>query len=158
VKDKGEDAYNELVEEAIGVLTARGAKILWLGMMPGGKTAEDAAVMDPIFRTLPDRHPGVVAFGSIGSALATPVGTYPRWIPGDDGRLLLARKPDGWHLCPDGAARVARAVTARTFELGWSPAPDLGWQEGFWRGNDRYDDPKGGCDPSRSENAPPSGG
>ena len=61
-------------------------------------------------------------------------GTTPRVI---DGHLL--RKPDGWHLCPDGAAAVAHEV------LSHLRLDRTDWNDGPWRVDPRYDDPHGGC-------------
>jgi hypothetical protein len=148
VKDRGSAAYLDLLDQAVAIFTRRGGKVLWLGMMP----VSDSSVMDAIYRTLATRHPGVVAYGDIGPALRGADGTYPRWLPDGEGSYVLARKPDGWHVCPDGAVRIARAVAELTAAQGWSPQPVGGWESGAWRAEPRYDDPKGGCDPNRPAN------
>lgn len=153
---EGAEAYIDLVREAVDLLTVRGARILWLSMLPGPETPTD--VMDPVFARFPEEFPGTVAYGDIGEALEASDGTYPRWLPGDDGELELARKPDGWHLCPDGAIRVARVVARVARYVGLAPEPGSGWEDGDWRNNERYDDPEGGCDVDRAENAPPTAG
>jgi len=51
----------------------------------------------------------------------------------------LLRKPDGWHLCPDGAAAVAQVALAH------AGVTDTSWFAGTWRADQRYDDPPGGC-------------
>jgi hypothetical protein len=103
-----------------------------------------------------ERHPGVVAYGEIDDVLVDAHGDYPRWLPGDDGKTDLVRKPDGWHVCPDGAVRIAAKVVQLSAWVGLSPPPRDGWQDGAWRSTERYDDPKGGCDPSAEDNRPPS--
>ena len=78
-------------------------------------------------------------------ALSGPDGTMPRILSTDGGERLLLRKADGWHLCPDGAQRLASVVVDRLVELGWSPPAVAGWETGAWRGNKAYDDPVGAC-------------
>jgi hypothetical protein len=155
-EENGEDAYVDLVREAVDLLTVRGARILWLSMLPGPDT--ETAAMDAVFRRFPERFPGKLAFGDISDALRAPDGSFPRWLPAEDGELELARKPDGWHLCPAGAIRVARVVAQVSRFLGLVPEPQPGWESTGWRENDRYDDPEGGCDVDREENAPPTEG
>jgi peptidoglycan/LPS O-acetylase OafA/YrhL len=152
VDERGAAAYDEVVDEAVDVLTARGARVLWLSMLPDGKT--DTAVMDARYRAAARRHAGTVRFADVGAVLAGPEGDVPRWLPATDGTLELARKPDGWHLCPDGAARLAMAIGQEAARRGLAPAPMDGWQAGEWRAERRYDDPPGGCDPSAPANRP----
>jgi peptidoglycan/LPS O-acetylase OafA/YrhL len=152
VDERGVAAYDEVVDEAVDILTAGGARVLWLSMLPDGKT--DTAVMDARYRAAARRHPDTVRFADVGPVLAGPDGDVPRWLPGEDGSLELARKPDGWHLCPDGAARLATAIGREAARLGLAPAPTDGWQAGTWRAERRYDDPPGGCDPEAPGNRP----
>jgi hypothetical protein len=92
------------------------------------------SVADRFFDTLPNRYPGVVEYLDIEPTLKAWDGTVPRSI---NGRLL--RKPDGWHLCPEGAAALAHTVLTH---LGLD-GPD--WDTGRWRTDARYDNPPGGC-------------
>ena len=62
-----------------------------------------------------------------------------------DGSTSLWRKPDDWHLCPDGAERLAIEVSKRLVALRWMPAESAPWHDGDWRLHPRYDDPPGGC-------------
>ena len=155
-EDEGEQAYIDLVGDAVDLLTVNGARILWLSMLPGPDT--ETETMDAVFERFPKVFPDKIAYGDIGEALQDEDGSYPRWLPADDGDLELVRKPDGWHLCPDGAIRVARVVGRLAASLGLAPEPVRGWEDGDWRANPRYDDPKGGCDVERAENAPPTEG
>jgi peptidoglycan/LPS O-acetylase OafA/YrhL len=150
VKDKGAARYDEVVDEAITLLTAGGAKVLWLSVLPGGEG--NAAVMDARHRAAARRHPSTVDYADIAGVLRSDDGKYPRWLPGADGAFELVRKPDGWHLCPDGAARVAIEIGAAAQRYGLGPAPSTGWEQGDWRTNARYDDPPGGCNPDRPQN------
>jgi len=153
---EGEEAYIALVRDAVDLLTVNGAKILWLSMLPGPETPTDT--MDAVFSRFPEVFPGQIAYGDISDALEAEDGSYPRWLPNEEGELELARKPDGWHLCPDGAIRIARVVARVSRFLGLAPEPVAGWEQGDWRSNERYDDPEGGCDLDRAENAPPTEG
>lgn len=134
----GWEAYLDEIDDTVRTLTRHGGHVLWLSMMPSDDPAPDAhlkpRLQDRLYASLPSRYPGVVDYLDISPALTAPDGTTPRVL---DGRLL--RKPDGWHLCPDGAAAVAHAVLAH---LGLDTA---GWEHGSWRRDPRYDDPPGAC-------------
>ena len=138
---RGWQAYLDEIDDTVRTLTKHGGHILWLSMMPSDDPEPDAhlkpRLQDRLYSALPARYPGLVEYFDIGPALTAPDGTSPRVL---DGRLL--RKPDGWHLCPDGAAAVAHAVLAH---LGLDTE---GWDQGSWRRDPRYEDPPGAC-PSR---------
>jgi peptidoglycan/LPS O-acetylase OafA/YrhL len=134
----GDEAYQQVVDETVGLLTARGARVLWLSELPGhaslpGETV-NSSDEDRFFAALPSRYPDVVDYLDIRSALIASDGAAPRSL---DGHLL--RKPDGWHLCPDGAAAVAHKVLSH---LGLDGP---GWDTDLWRTDARYDNPPGGC-------------
>jgi hypothetical protein len=152
MRDHGDDAYDRLLDDAVTVLTARSGHVVWLGMMPDDKTKVDE--IDERFSALAKRHPDTVAFIRIDSLLKAKDGHYPRWLPGRDGHTDLIRKPDGWHLCPDGSVRVANEVAKVAAERGWAPSPTTGWEQADWRTSGRFDDPPGGCDPTREDNQP----
>jgi hypothetical protein len=130
--------YAAVVDSTISLLTSEGARVMWLSVLPSDNPRPDdrerAELQDRIFSALPARHPGVVDYVNITPALAMADGTTPRVV---DGRLL--RKPDGWHLCPDGAAAVAHAV------LGHLGMDSDQWEHGRWQYDPRYNDPRGGC-------------
>jgi hypothetical protein len=112
-------------------------------MAPGGKTPDRP--VDRVYEQLPARYPGVVEFFDYEAVLRGPNGDWPRTITELDGSTVLLRKPDEWHMCPEGAERVAEAVLSHTAEIRWTPPTAIDWQDGDWRSNERYDDPKGGC-------------
>jgi peptidoglycan/LPS O-acetylase OafA/YrhL/lysophospholipase L1-like esterase len=147
IERNGVDAYAELVDEAVGILSAGGAKILWLPVMPGDEGLPTTA--DEVFATLPERFPGVVANPWVGDALADADGEYPKYLD-VDGRTLVLRGGDGWHLCQDGAQLLAESINEAAVELGWSAPTTPGWESGDWRSVDGYDDPPGACDPPDS--------
>jgi hypothetical protein len=111
--------------------------------------------VDVLMQTTARGHPGATAYADPAPVLRAVDGTAPRWLTGPTGGPVLARKPDGWHFCPDGAVRVAQLVAARVAQLGWSSPPLAGWESGSWRHDQRYSEPPGGCDPSLPQNAPP---
>ncbi len=146
VRANGWDAYDRLLDEAVSILSARGARIAWLPVLLGGKVDVDSFLaLDRAFERLAARHPGVVVTTTTASALSGPDGTYPRMLTTDDGSRLLLRKADGWHLCQAGAERLATVIMDRLVAFGWSPAPTPGWETGGWRANRAYDDPVGAC-------------
>ncbi len=142
---KGYDAYAALVDEAVGVLSAGGAHILWLPEMPGG--GDLPAPVNDVYAALPDRYPGVVANPVVGDALLGHDGGYPVVDVNDQGATEVLRGADGWHLCQDGAVRLSQAINEAAVELGWSSPTAPGWENGAWRDQPMYDDPPGGCDP-----------
>jgi hypothetical protein len=64
-----------------------------------------------------------------------------------DGDGAPDRKPDGVHVCPQGAAKFAAwlvADLATRFD-GISPAAPATWVAGQWATDERYDTPTGAC-------------
>jgi len=122
----------------VTLLTANGAHVLWMSVLPSDSALPDDRprpdIQQQIYSQLPSSHPGVVDFLDLAPALSAPDGTTPREV---DGRLL--RKPDGWHLCPDGTAAITHLV------LSHMGLDSDGWDQGDWRQDHRYDDPPGGC-------------
>ncbi len=64
-----------------------------------------------------------------------------------DGDGAPDRKPDGVHVCPQGAARFAAWLTADLGARfrGMSPQPTEVWAAGDWSTSIRYDTPAGAC-------------
>ena len=156
VKAHGVAAYEAVLDDATKVVTAAGGHILWLGMPPNDCCGQRSEV-DAIMQATARQHPGVAAYADPAKVLDAPDGNSPRWLADAWGRLVLARKPDRWHFCPDGSVLIARLVASRAAALGWSPPPQPGWEQGSWRAQARYNDPAGGCNTGLAENAPPGG-
>jgi peptidoglycan/LPS O-acetylase OafA/YrhL len=154
VQAHGVPAYEGVLDSVARIVTATGAHILWLGEPPGGNARPDQ--IDPLYQQYAAAHPATSAYADPAPVLQTLDGQAPRWLPAADGQLELLRKPDGWHFCPDGAARVAGVAAGAAARLGWAPAPSGGWQQGQWRADPRFNDPPGGCDLTRPGNAPPA--
>lgn len=145
-KEKGDAAYLQIAKEATELFTTNGAKVLWISTLPGGTTPQRDT--DRVFEVVPSFYAGNTAFTDIESSLRRPAGEfgeYPRSYVDATGQTIMLRKPDNWHLCPVGAARVADAINAKTASIGWSNRAVTGWQVGSWTTDARYDDPKGGC-------------
>jgi peptidoglycan/LPS O-acetylase OafA/YrhL len=131
---RGDAAYQAIVDDTVSRLTGLGGHVLWLSNLAHGTAPPDTP--DRFFSALPERYPSTVRYLDINGALIAPDGTWPRVVNGQ-----LLRKPDGVHLCPDGAAAVAHRVLIRLALDGPS------WDTGRWRADRRYNDPPGGCRP-----------
>jgi hypothetical protein len=73
-------------------------------------------------------------------------------MPDDPSRAPVRKvKPDGTpdeHVCPAGAARVARLVRDEIEAMvGGVPPEPAGWESGVWRDDLRYDSPARACRP-----------
>jgi peptidoglycan/LPS O-acetylase OafA/YrhL len=140
IAEHGAAAYQDVVDETVRMLTAHGAHVLWLSILPSDEAMPDGRakpdVQERIFEALPRRFPGQVDFVDISGPFVAPDGSTPRML---GGRLL--RKPDRWHLCADGAAAVAHVVLGRLGLDGDS------WEPGPWRDDPRFHNPPGGCPP-----------
>ncbi|CAB4322452.1 MAG: DUF459 domain-containing protein [Actinobacteria bacterium] len=148
VNANGPKAYEELLAEAVRIFTKRGARILWLPMLPGGKltagSVNDAAI-NSIIATLPASFPGVVFHPQVGASLLRPDGTNGISYTDDGGQTVLLRKPDGWHLCQEGAARLAQEVLDAAVALELSPPASEPWRNGPWVDAANFNDPSGAC-------------
>lgn len=79
------------------------------------------------------------------------VDTAPAWgttmAVDIDGDAVPDRKPDGVHVCPQGAARLAMwlldDLAARVDGISVPPADR--WVTGPWTSSERYDTPAGAC-------------
>lgn len=87
--------------------------------------------------------------GSAGAVVL--VDSAPLWGPSMaydiDGDGAPDRKPDGVHVCPQGAARFANWFVAElaTRFAGITPQPAATWAAGPWATDARYDTPAGAC-------------
>jgi hypothetical protein len=154
IQAHGGTAYEAVLDAATAVLTAAGGHILWLGVPPPTNPANLASTVDPLLQLSAARHPGIAAYADPATVLTALNGTAPRWLPDATGHLVLVRKPDDWHFCPDGAVRMADLIGDEAAQLGWAPAPRPGWEAGSWQSDHRYNDPPGGCNTSLPQNAP----
>lgn len=132
VTAKGPDAYRPYVDELVQILTSQGGRVAWLPILPCGRVPD--AVQNSVFAELPDRYPGKVIFIDTSEVFAG----CPQTAVDDNGATVKLRKPDTWHLCPAGAARLAAFVHERISEEGWAPAPTTGWEIGAWNDDIRF--------------------
>jgi hypothetical protein len=131
--------YGGILDWAAAVLTADGAHVLWLGMLwPARPDATPAtAALNDALRALAARNPAVT-YVDTPSGVAGPDGRFAEFVDG-----VRLRKPDGEHLCAEGAARFAVVVAeALGAQLGRPVDPSFAtatWRRGDWRTNGRYD-------------------
>ena len=137
-------------------LTADGAKVLWIGMVPGGKNI-DRPVND-VARAggrgaIPTRSPTSSSTTSLAAARRRHRGR------GREGQravapLVLDRRRHGraaaqarrLALLPGRCrARSAWPINAAGVAAGWMPDADPPGSTATWRTDERYDDPEGGC-------------
>jgi hypothetical protein len=125
---------NQVVEPFLDLVTAEGAKVLWIGM---------ASVVDPVITARFARLNSVyldvaddrddVEYLAAGDYLSSPQGGYTEVLnsPGS-GQPVRIRRLDGQHLCPGGVdllgEPVLEAITAQ-----WNVDAIYGWQQGSWR-------------------------
>ena len=138
VETYGTDAYVDVVEEALDVLTAEGGRVLLVSPPPGREGADHAT--DVAFEVAAAARPGQVFYLDIEAAERGPAGDYPSSYTNLDGSVVRLRKADGWHFCPEGAARLAAEVN-RLAVLHGVTVPVSGWEDGPWRSASYYDDP-----------------
>jgi hypothetical protein len=138
----GADAYAEVVEQAVAVLTAGGSRVLWLSTPPDRFVTERPA--DQVFEQVASNHPGRVFYADIDAAVRAPDGTIPVAYRAVDGTLVRLRKNDGWHFCPDGAAAVATEIGRLAVERGLSWPAGNEWLRGAWRDAGVFDYPECG--------------
>ena len=75
VEAQGASAYSSIVDEAVNILTADGAHLLWLSMLPGGTTPQRS--VDRIYEQLPERFFGKVGYADIEGISACRRGRPP---------------------------------------------------------------------------------
>lgn len=133
------DAYEQEVLDAARTLTSKGGSVLWLSMLPGGNDPY-LGELNSVFARLPSQVPGV-RYLQIDAALAGPTGAWPKTYEAADGSVVRLRKLDDWHLCQDGAVRLAQYVNdwAVAYRLA-SPAVH-GWEKGPWWDDVAFDSP-----------------
>ncbi|NNE73754.1 MAG: DUF459 domain-containing protein [Acidimicrobiales bacterium] len=125
-----ERAFAAVLDEAAFRLTFNGAKVLWLSMLPGPDPSASERLNEAT-KALADRNPNV-AWIDAAAPIRAPDGSF---VEVDlSGRFL--RKPDGVHVCVDGAQLVIEVVAeylADRFGLSFGS-----WQDGAWRDSGRY--------------------
>jgi hypothetical protein len=134
--------YGKVVDDATHVLSAGGAKVVWIGLPWVADTniyftdiRARVASANEVFRTAVAKLPGS-AFVDAASILAGPDGGFALNVV-EGTTLVQLRKPDGLHLCPAGVERLVRAAgTEVTKDFGETLRP--GWETGAWRADVRF--------------------
>jgi|GEM_PF-54716 len=160
----GAEQYQARLDEAITLLHSTGAHVVIIGQVPThlGAPGSDSLVpdtVDPFFRQLPKRFPGVVTYVDLSSIIA-PNGVPTLQLVGTDGQLERVRKVDLDHFCPAGSARFGSAVLDLLTAAYQLPKPSPTWMTGSWTTDKRYNDPVGSCTelPSPALGSPPTVG
>jgi hypothetical protein len=141
----GRAAYEAgVIDPWVQLITSSGARVLWITHAP--VQAKDLTDRLPVFndvvQALPARWPQVEVV-SATAALNGDDKAFRNSVPGPDGGRRRTRQIDGFHLCPEGAARLAAVLVDR---LGGPVAEAGDWASGSWRG-DRQAFPAGKCPP-----------
>ncbi|MCU1485517.1 MAG: Esterase [Actinomycetia bacterium] len=134
--------YGKVVDDATHVLTAGGAKVVWIGLPWVADTniyftniRARVASANQVYRAAVAKVPGA-SFVDAAALLAGPNGGYAFTVL-DGTKVVQLRKPDGLHLCPPGVERLARAAGAEvTKDFGDVLRP--GWEGGAWRADVRF--------------------
>jgi peptidoglycan/LPS O-acetylase OafA/YrhL len=137
--DQQRAAYQRFVD------LVRGAKssLLFLGMPPFQTMDPKSTLpqLPPIVQQLAAVDPANVRYLPVTDVWGT---TYAQDLDKDG---VPERKPDGVHMCPSGAARIAAWLVeqlAKTYD-GVRPAPVRSWATGPWTNDERFRTPPGIC-------------
>lgn len=104
-------AYAQRVGAFMAQSTQAGARVLWVGLPPMADPALNAEVqvLNGIYAAQAAQHPGV-SYLSSWPVLSGPGGRFATYLPDSSGNEVAVRTPDGTHLTPAGADRLAAAV------------------------------------------------
>ncbi len=132
----------EVLEPFVDLVTAQGARVLWVGpaVISDADEAEFVADLEADFRTLAGQRPEVDFVDA--DTWVAPEG-FTATLPGPDGDPVQVRRADGIHLCPTGQVLLARGLldqVAQRLDL----TPEPGWADAWSAG--REPEP-GGCAP-----------
>ncbi len=124
----------QVVEPFLDLVTAEGAKVLWIGM-----AAVDEPTVTERFARLNSVYAQVAEdredtdYLAAGEYLSGPDGGYAEIITSPiTGQPIRLRRIDGLHLCPEGVATLGAPVLDRIAEQ-WNVTGAFGWQDADWR-------------------------
>jgi lysophospholipase L1-like esterase len=102
--------YGQRVDSFANEATRRGTRVILVGMPPMADPGLGAAmqVLNQAF-ALSARVPGVTYFAS-WPVMSDPSGAFQTYLPDGSGNEVQVREPDGTHITPAGADRLARAI------------------------------------------------
>jgi hypothetical protein len=103
--------YGARVAGVMQQIVSSGARGVWIGMPPMADPTLNGQMrtLDTIFAEQAARHRGI-GYLSSWSVLSTPQGGFATYLPDASGAEVDVRTPDGTHLAPGGASRLADAV------------------------------------------------
>jgi hypothetical protein len=142
--------YGQQVTDADRLLTPGRTRLIWVGATfeAAAGSAPQVTALDSVLRQV-TRNEGDTYVNGAG-VMTGPDGHFQR----TEGASVLF-KLDGEHLCQDGAARLAAAITT-TLSRMWALAVNEEWRQGPWRSDPRYQGP--GADrlprPMRTDTSP----
>ncbi len=136
-----DEKFAALLDFAIGVLNQEGAEVYLVGMLPGLETAA-VERLNAMTGSTAERHDRVYWIDA-GEHLRGADGEYVESVDGLVGIPVPLRKPDGVHLCREGARRAAEVIVDR-LHTDWGISIEPSWISGEWRSNPRYNN--GPCD------------
>jgi hypothetical protein len=133
----------EVIDPWLRLITAYGARVVWITHAPvdNKDLVGRLPIFDAVVRALPTRWPQVEVVSATEALNGEEGPVFHNHVVGPDGVPRRTRQTDGFHLCPEGAARLAAVLADH---LG-GPVPEAGdWAPGPWRG-DRQAFPAGKC-------------
>ncbi len=111
-------AYAQRVKAMMRVLTARGARVLWLGLPPmrNASFSEKARHLNIIFAQAAREVAGVEYLDV--EMLVARDGEYATFMRNSEGRFVRVRTEDGIHYAPAGAKLISRWLVDWIYERG----------------------------------------
>jgi hypothetical protein len=106
-------AYGRRVAAFMQQVTSTGARVLWVGMPPMSDPVLNAKMqtLDAVYQSEAAGRPGVTYLSS-WPVFSDPEGSFAQYLPDSSGNQVAVREPDGTHISPAGAERLAEAVIA----------------------------------------------
>ncbi len=123
-----------VVEPFLDLITAEGAKVLWIGMAAVGEPAvtERLARLNSVYAQVAEARDDM-DYLAAGDYLSGPDGGYAEIVTSPtSGQPVRLRRIDGLHLCPEGVTALGAPVLDHVAEQ-WNVTGAFGWQDGPWR-------------------------
>jgi hypothetical protein len=143
--------YQQVLDEAVAMITATGALVVFIGSPTTGAifgAETPRRFVNGFFQDAAQRHPGAVLYLAPEPVLDGPLENYRAFAPGPDGQWRRIHKKDDVHLCAPGAALLAEALLTALRDHGVAlPALPPGWDQGPWADDPVYSTrPPEGCE------------
>jgi len=130
-----EQQFAFLMDVAVEVLTVDGADLYWLTMLPAPPEEASPERLNRLVVELANRDERVSVV-DLTPAFSRD-GEYVRVVE-RNGVVWPIRKVDGVHLCREGAELAGRVV-AEAIAADHGVIVDVGWEDGAWRSNPKFD-------------------